>query len=487
MKRIIRPALVFLCYSTALLAPSPALALIQVGRGNVQVQDAGWPLGALDVANLKSRVGWWEGPPFGGGEWQFLYRGTTEEFVQALTNFAAIRAPALELVIHDGPQENQFLADDIDPKADTRVDWTFTVWVPASWHRLYNNPKSIFAASQPQFRQPVDRPRLDVYIGGGGQVDWAKVTVPRNVRVRDERASAAGIDLSGGAVIQAEFFDMDSGKPVTGARLVVERTWWTNAPTPHWEAAFLTEATSDATGRLQVERIPTNMIRVSVVADGYASRRLLFRAFARPTLVKISTELANMAVVRGTVTDSEGKPIQGAKVRPLEILGSDGLGYDTGLHYDPYERWNVETDSGGHFEFAGLPAGFAQFSATMPRYYFSDSFTIHDVPATNLVLRLLGAGGIRVTVADKSGTPISRLEGQPLIVEVEPKEGSTVGSWSGSATVKDDGTYEFKNMPPGEYRITSRPNPGSSNRQYAPEQIVTVKPGVPVEVKVVYE
>ena len=367
------------------------------------------------------------------------------------------------------------------------MDWTFTVWVPASWHRLYNHPKSIFAAGQPQFRQPVDPPRLDVYIGGGGHVDWAKVTVPRNVPVRDERASASGIDLSGGTIIQAEFFDMDDGKPIHGARTVVEQMMWTNAPSPHWEAERLTEATSDASGRLQVERIPTNMVRVSVNADGYASRRLLFKAFARPTLVKLSTELAKKAVVRGIVTDSEGKPIQGAKVRPLEILGSNGLGYDTGLHYDPYESWNMETDSGGRFVFAELPAGFAQFSATMPGYYFSDSCTIHDVPATNLVLRLLSAGGIRVTVSDKSGTPISRINGMPPIVEVEPKEGSTVGSWGGSATVRDDGKYEFKNMPPGEYRITSRPNPGSSKRQYPPEQIVTVKPGVPVEVKVVYE
>ena len=48
-------------------------------------------------------------------------------------------------------------------------------------------------------------------------------------------------------------------------------------------------------------------------------------------------------------------------------------------------------------------------------------------------------------------------------------------------------TFEFNNVPPGDYRITSRPNPSNSNRHYAPEQIVTVSPGDRTNVKVVYE
>ena len=51
-----------------LLQPGATFALIMTGKGE-PVTDAGWPAGALAVANLKSRLGWWEGPPFGGGEW----------------------------------------------------------------------------------------------------------------------------------------------------------------------------------------------------------------------------------------------------------------------------------------------------------------------------------------------------------------------------------------------------------------------------------
>src|ERR1022692_2347697 len=118
---------------------------------------------------------------------------------------------------------------------------------------------------------------------------------------------------------------------------------------------------------------------------------------------------------------------------------------------------------------------------------FSDLFTIHDVPVTNVLLHLGGAGTIRVSVTDHEGHALSRYEGHELLVDVEPKGGSKVGSWGGSATVKADGTFEFSNVPPGEYRITSRPNPSTSNRQYASEQVVTVAPGDQTNVNVIYE
>lgn len=160
-------------------------ALILSGSGNNPVTDPGWPDGALALANLHSRVGWWEGPRDGGGEWQFLYRGDAAAFSEAVTNFAAIHAHELELVIHDGPQTNTFIRE----SGDARVDWTFTVWVPDSWNRLYNSTNT-WNASDPNYHKPVAPPRLDVYIGGG-QVDWVKVKIPAGIHVRDERSPAA--------------------------------------------------------------------------------------------------------------------------------------------------------------------------------------------------------------------------------------------------------------------------------------------------------
>ena len=139
--------------------------------------------------------------------------------------------------------------------------------------------------------------------------------------------------------------------------------------------------------------------------------------------------------------------------------------------------WEGPPFGGGesHFLFCGNTEG------------FKDPLTIYDVPATNVILQLASAGSIHVAVADQKGKPLSRYEGHEILVQVEPRGGSKVGSWGGSAKVKDDGTFEFNNVPPGDYRITSRPNPSNSNRQYAPEQMVTVTPGGHINVTVVYE
>jgi hypothetical protein len=471
----IRWAAVIAC----VLAAGQASALILSGRGNQAVRDAGWPEGALAMANFESRIGWWEGPPFGGGEWHFLYQGNTDGFKDALAVFAAIRAPALEVVLHDGPYEDGILKE--------RADWAFTVWVPASWNRLFNNPKSVFDAASPHFRQPVDPPRLDVYIGGGGGVDWANIKVPAGLKVRDERSAALGVDLAGGSIVQAELYDMDTGKPISGAHLLVEKQTWQAEPKPHWSRQRIAEADSDPSGRVRVEKVPTGGIRVTVTASGYAPKLLSEHTHAHPEYLKLTVELAKVASIRGVVTDTAGHPVKGAKVRTSTELASNGLGYSDGRHYQPPDEWSAVTDDAGRFELTGLPVGYAQLYASAPGYHFSDPFKIYDVPATNVVLRLAGAGSVLVAVTDSKGNPLSRYEGTEVHIDIEPKGGTKVGSWGGSARVKDDGTFGFDSIPPGEYRVTSRPNPSNSTRQYAPEQIITVTPGERTQVKVVYE
>ena len=175
---------------TGLLMVVRANALILSGTGSPTYTN-GWPEGAATVSSLKSCVGWWEGPPFGGGEWHMQFRGDTEKFMQALTNFAAIHAPELDLVVHDDPTHGQFLQLDKQnqPDTDSRVDWEFVVWNPESWNQLHNSTNAAMQRlfpDDPSLHKPVPAPRLDVYIGGGG-VDWAKVTIPAGLHVRDQR------------------------------------------------------------------------------------------------------------------------------------------------------------------------------------------------------------------------------------------------------------------------------------------------------------
>ena len=80
------PLLRFICAGVGLLLflVSPATALIMSGHGNDPVRDSNWPAGALAVANLKTRIGWWEGPPFGGGRYVFEYQGDNKALQEAI-------------------------------------------------------------------------------------------------------------------------------------------------------------------------------------------------------------------------------------------------------------------------------------------------------------------------------------------------------------------------------------------------------------------
>ena len=479
MKRPFIPLAVLLQAFALWLLPMSASALIVSGSGSRPVRDAGWPEGALAVANLQSRLGWFEGPPFGGGEWHFFYSGDTAAFIAALDAFAAIRAPSLDLEIQDGPgSENSILHLQ-------RVDWTFCVWVPAAWNRLYNNPKfPMLAVREGRFHKPVDPPCLTVYVGRGG-VDWAQITVPPQVHVRDARASASGVDLSGGSVFQAEFFDMDTGKPIEGAHIIVDRMTWQNPPASRWKAERLVDRVSDESGRVRIEKIPVGDFQtwVHVTAEGYAPLMLDQHSLLHPVYTKYTVELAKAARLSGVVTDPEGKPIKGAKVHPLEVMASNGRSYDNGQQFETYDKSTVETDEAGRFEIANLPTGYAMLTVAAPGYAFGDASTIHDVPG-DIELRLSRPGGIQGNVLDESGNALTNYQGH-LMVRIAPKNSKTPSA-GGTAGVKADGTFDFNNFPPGEYRLTLDIHPFRGRRS-TQDQIVTVEPGARATVTLVLD
>lgn len=296
--------------------------LIVVGRGNDPVRDNNWPGGSLDVANLKVRVRWWEGPPYGGGQHQFLYRGDTAAFQAAIDAFAKVKSPELWLVVHPGPHEVSFLRNEEDPKADTRVDWTFTVWNATSWNHLFNNPKTRFASGQPGFRQTVDPPQVDVYVGEGGLVDWRRVRVPKHIKVTDERASAAGIDAAGGGVARGAVADLVTSRPLAGVEVLVQRH------VAQDERRQVAAGRTDPDGRFLIKGIPAGGYRLTAAAPKYAARALGYAEFKRDTLKDFKARLVLAAGIRGRAVDLDGKPLAGVTVRADNPTAIDGRGYE---------------------------------------------------------------------------------------------------------------------------------------------------------------
>jgi len=476
MGHAIRRSSLLLGIALILTFSPTASALITGGFGNDPVRDAGWPLGAVDVANLKTRVGWWEGPPFGGGQYQYLYRGKTDDFVAALKAFAAIKAPARELVVLDGPHEAFWLKIDRGEKdkankTDPRVDWTFTVWVPSSWHRLYNNPKSVFAADQPNFRRPVDPPRIELYVGGG-QVEWDKVKVPQGITVIDKRASAAGVKAAGGgAIIRGNVYDMATGKPVSRAQFTVEK----QAGQGQWDTIATAEA--DASGAFELKNVPPGeRYRYAVSGDGYAPRVIGYDAVTDGAYRPFpDVQLGREAKLSGTCTDDSGKPVKGVKVRPTPIA-IDGRGYTVPATAE------VTTGDDGRFELTGLPEGYAELWCHAPGYFQPDSVAkLHDVPAKGLVIRMVGTGKVKVTVVGPDGKPPTGN----VHVHVNP-EGEQIGKWGGSAELKPDGTYEFDGVPPGKYWVSTIPSPGMRAEENPAAKPIVIEAGKTAQIKLVH-
>ncbi|MDB5331070.1 MAG: hypothetical protein JWP03_2221 [Phycisphaerales bacterium] len=438
-----------------MLLTAQAPALIMVGRGNDPVSDHNWPAGSLDLANLKSRVGWWEGPPFGGGQWCFLYRGDAKAAQAALDLFAKIRAPRLDVFVHgDGPVENGFLKDEKDPKSDTHVDWSFTVWNPESWNHLHNGANSRFSAEDPNggYHQGVEPPRIDLYVGGKG-IDLASIKMPAGVTVTDERASAAGID--GGSAIIADFYDMSTSKPIDGAQIRLENSG------PKKEGAAAVTGKADAKGHLLLKGVPAGSYQVLASAEGYVARVLGYAEFRGDTLKRFTVELAAPGEIEGTVTDTRGKRIAGVNVRADAVVASNGRGYLL-----PESKLAV-TDDNGHFVISGLPHGSVQLFTYGKSYAPLDVLAVHAVPGRDVALHMTATGTLKGKVYTKAAEPF-----KGSVMANPPKD--PIGKWGGGMNVKPDGSYLFENVPPGDYVLTTdgRPMPGI---------LVTVKAGETTE------
>jgi hypothetical protein len=453
-----------------LFAPQRADALILTGQGNQPVSDPGWPGGALAVANLTNRVGWAEGPPFGGGQWTFFYRGNPTDLQKALEAFAAIKADRLEIVLHAGTAASPFLGGAGDNRQSANYDWSFEVWVPENWNRLYNDPQSFFSADQPNFRQPVAAPRLDIWLSPG-RLEWAGAQVPAKVTVRDDRATSHGFKPGAGSVIRASVTDAANAQPVPGARLVV-----LSNENGRWQK--VDEAVGNAEGRVQLAGLKEGSYRVVADAVGYVPRVLDFVRFGTNDYREYAVALARPAGLSGLVRDEAGKPLSGVKVRAGNILGPDGKGYPMP------ETPEVESDAEGRFQLKGLPVGLLQVFAHREGYHQrwnpSDLVQVLGPGAgTQLeyAVRMEPTGAVSVQIVDGDRKPIRNLRDGEVQVHIEASEGPVVGSWGGGSSVGTNGVCVFEGVPPGQYRVSGKPFVPGSGQGDGGAVAVTVEAG----------
>ena len=169
---------------------------------------------------------------------------------------------ARRIVVHDGTGHCFWLAPNQEPEklAAAKIDWSFTVWLPASWEQLRKLPADLNPTGPGETSPPS---QIDVYTAG---IDWAAVTVPAGIEVVDQRLVAHGFTVADGAVLEGKVTDLTTGQPLA-ATMRLQRV------EPQQKGGYLypavAEAKADAQGRWVLKKAPAGWVRVVVEADGF--------------------------------------------------------------------------------------------------------------------------------------------------------------------------------------------------------------------------
>jgi hypothetical protein len=448
----------------AAVSPPEAFALITGGEGNKPITDPGWPGGAAAIFNHPGRIAWWEGPPFGGGQWHAECRGDAKALSAVLADFSRLDVKTRRVVVHDGAGHSFWLAPNREPEklAAARVDWTFTVWQPASWERLRKLPADLNPTEPDDTGPPV---QIDVFTG---QIRWADVAIPRGVIVDDRRLEAHGFTAADGVVLEGRVVDLSTQKPIA-ATVRLERV--EAQQNGGYRYPVTAEANADAQGDWAMRKAPAGWARVVVEAGGFVPRVAGYaRLDDQPRWYSYDCGLSRPAPVSGRVTDDSGKPLPDAEVRLQDVVSASGGRYESPLGY------TARTDAEGLFRLERVPAGKAVIWVHKPGYCRPGLGLEVTTPKDDIALEMMRSASVRVTV-DFGGK--ERPAG--YIVQIQPEGGEAVGKFGGSGNIDAANQISYKDVPPGRYVLQGQPNPSSGDQRTEPVTI-DLKGGQAVDV-----
>jgi protocatechuate 3,4-dioxygenase beta subunit len=242
-----------------------------------------------------------------------------------------------------------------------------------------------------------------------------------------------------------------------------------------WEQ--VAAAKSDADGKFELKGVPPGSYRVTASSQGYAPRALGYVGVQKDTLKRFTIHLTPAVSVGGTVTDPDGRPLAGVKVRADSVTSIDGRGYE------PPRRVEATTDEKGKFNLTGLPKGHAQLFAHAKNLSHIDPLAVQTLPS-EVTLRMTQTGDVRGKVLDPAGDPVGGPAGS-VSISLTPEGGQAIGKWSGSMNVNPDGSYAFENVPPGKYLLST--NPLASLGKDPDAKPVEVKGGETAQVDVTHK
>lgn len=437
-----------------LVLPSSALALIEGGAGNKPIHDPGWPRGVSGIFNHPARIAWWEGPPFGGGEWHAEFRGDARTLNAMLEGLAKMDVRTKRVVVHDGVGASFWLNPnhEASKREAARMDWVFVVWQKERWEQLRKLPPDL-NPTDPRDADKGPPAQFDIYTGG--KVRWSDVVVPRGMEVIDERLEAHGFKAGDGVVLEGKVVEIGPRTPLA-SHVRLERV----EPQTKGGYAYplVAETNADAQGRWVLKKTPAGWFRVVVEQPGFAARIAGYGRFDdQPHWYSYDCELARQASASGLVTDDGGQPLAGVTVRFLNVTANGAARYES-----PDDR-SCLTDADGRFRFDRLTAGSATIALSKFGHVRPGLGETVKTPAENVKLEMHKAARLRVHV-DFGG----KTRPSSYIVEIGPEGGSQIGSWGGSGNIDAHNKITFSNFPPGRYVLRGHPNPSGADEPTEP-------------------
>jgi hypothetical protein len=230
---------------------------------------------------------------------------------------------------------------------------------------------------------------------------------------------------------------------------------------------------ADDAGAFEFRELAKGFFRVGAIKDGYAvtdgSARAVELADGE-TRERVDLTLARLGTVSGVIADELGDPLQGASVQLLRVryeagrrrlvtAGEAALSDDRGRFraFNIYPGQYIVSATPGSVMAADLP-GYA-------RSYFPGT----EDPASAQFISMAASQDIQGIAFAMSRAATARVAGKALNADgspigggltLAPSQGSIVATGIG-ARIFPDGTFEFPNVPAGQYVI--RADRGRSN------------------------
>ncbi|MGA2615981.1 MAG: carboxypeptidase-like regulatory domain-containing protein [Thermoguttaceae bacterium] len=334
---------------------------------------------------------------------QFYYRGDTAALNNALRNFAAMKAEAHEVVLRPG----QGVVKSLGGK-EVQFNWNLIRGsIPGD---------QIIGGSGPMV--------LTAYVGG--DIPFAKIEIPKGVKVLDERLEAHGFTPADGHVLEGKVYDAATRRPVA-ARVRLEG---------------VAETVADPQGRWVLKKAPAGTFRVVVEADGYVPRVVGHALLdGQPRWQSFDGGLSRPAPVSGSITDDAGKPLPGAKLELNEVVsGAEGC-------YVSPQGYACQSDADGRFRLDMVPAGSARIWLRESGYCLVPrGCQPITMPAKEVALQVTKPGRVHVTV-DFAG----KNRPASYSVYMEPEGGNAIGTYGGGGEFDTKKPIIFEGVRPGRY------------------------------------